>query len=109
SMTWGMGHLLLAPTTLDHGFGLRFVLRRASADELSTITMHALDSTPRTARTSIYGGASLESFGLEELGEVVSRLAAKATTSGLSSARPDKDVRVSMKGADALSLPLAKS
>ncbi|MBN9791796.1 hypothetical protein DMP17_24790 [Pseudonocardia sp. TMWB2A] len=107
-MTWGMGHLLLANDVIDDGFGLRFALRRADAEQVSALTTHALDTLPRTARLSVFGGTAINSFGMEEVGEVVSRLVGKVSASGLSSDKPGEPTLVSVKGADALSVPLGK-
>jgi uncharacterized protein (TIGR04141 family) len=109
ALSWGMGHLLFNQAVTDDGFGLRFALRRANHKDIQALTSHALDTLPKTARMSVFGGASLDSFGLEEIGEVVSRLVGKMSAKGLSSERPDKDTFITVKGADALSIPLAKT
>jgi uncharacterized protein (TIGR04141 family) len=120
-LSWSMGHLLINPTYIDDGFGLRFALRKADPDEVSALTSHALDSVPKTARTSVIGGAPLDSFGLEEIGEIVSRFAGRIQAKGLScdlKANPQKvgknkvsqqPRKITIRGADALGIPLAKS
>jgi uncharacterized protein (TIGR04141 family) len=59
ALTWGMGHLLLDSSRIDDGFGLRFALRRADAKQISALTTHALDTLPRTARLSVFGGTAI--------------------------------------------------
>ena len=103
-----MGHLLVDGDRLDDGFGLRFALRRADSRRISALTTHALDKLPRTARLSVFGGTAINSFGLEEIGEVVSRLVGKIPAEGFSSDRPGTPTFITVKGADSLSVPLGK-
>lgn len=119
-LSWSMGHLLINPTYIDDGFGLRFALRRARPEAVSALTSHALDTVPRTARTSVFGGASLGSFGLEEIGEIVSRFVGKIEAEGLTcDIKPDLEKpkskamrgvsrKITVRGADSLGIPLAK-
>ena len=93
---------------MDDGFGLRFALRRADSKQISALTAHALDTLPRTARLSVLGGTAINSFGLEEIGEVVSRIVGKIPAEGFSSDRPNSPTYISVKGADALSVPLGR-
>ncbi|WP_197519587.1 DUF6119 family protein [Pseudonocardia sp. HH130630-07] len=108
-LTWGMGHLLISSNVMDDGFGLRFALRRADAEQVSALTTHALDTLPRTARLSVFGGTTINSFGMEEIGEVVSRLVGKIPADGFSSDKPGTPTFITVKGADALSVPLGKT
>lgn len=107
-LSWGMAHLIVNSSMQDEGFGLRFALRRADSNRLNGLTTHALDSVPRTARTSVLGGASLGAFGMEEIGEVLGRLIGRIPADGLSSQNAGGDNYISVKGADSLSLPLGK-
>ncbi|MGW6210893.1 DUF6119 family protein [Streptomyces sp. NPDC055109] len=108
ALTWGFGHLLLNPLFLDSGFGLRFAIRKASPDQVRSLTSHTMDTLARTARTSVPSGASLDAFGIEEIGEVISRLVGRISVSGLTAAAGKADSYVTARGADGLSLPLAK-
>lgn len=107
-LSWGMGHLMVDGDRMDDGFGLRFALRRADSKQISALTAHALDTLPRTARLSVLGGTAISSFGLEEIGEVVSRIVGKIPADGFSSDRSDNPTFISIKGADALSVPLGR-
>ncbi|MFJ1651735.1 DUF6119 family protein [Streptomyces sp. NPDC088337] len=109
ALTWGFGHLLLNPLFLDNGFGLRFAIRKASPDQVRSLTSHTMDTLARTARTSVPSGASLDAFGVEEIGEVISRLVGRISVSGLTAAAGKPDSYATVRGADGLSLPLAKS
>lgn len=71
-LSWGMGFLLFDQKHVDSGFGLRFAIRRADPDEVRSLTIHALDALPSTAKSSVLGGAKMGAFGMEELGEVLS-------------------------------------
>ncbi|GAA3652578.1 hypothetical protein GCM10022267_43610 [Lentzea roselyniae] len=120
ALSWGMGHITLEQKYIDTGFGLRFALRRADADQISALTTHALDTLPKTARMSVMGGTSLRSYGLEEIGEVISRLVGRIPADGLSSdvkptvtpkgrkTKPPAKKFITVKGADSLGIPLAK-
>ncbi|MDN3284288.1 TIGR04141 family sporadically distributed protein [Streptomyces thermocarboxydus] len=109
ALTWGFGHILLNPLFLDNGFGLRFAIRKASPDQVRSLTSHTMDTLARTARTSVPSGASLDAFGVEEIGEVISRLVGRISVSGLTAAAGKADSYATVRGADGLSLPLAKS
>ncbi|WP_435582348.1 DUF6119 family protein [Amycolatopsis thermoflava] len=120
-ISWSMGHLLINSTHIDDGFGLRFALRKADPDDVRSLTSHSIDTVPRTARTSVIGGAPLGSFGLEEIGEIVSRFVGQVSSEGLSCyVKPssikvgDKTIagspkKITVRGADSLGIPLAKS
>lgn len=121
ALTWSMGHLVVNPIYVDDGFGLRFALRRADPEDVRALTIHALDTVSRTSRTSVIGGAPLDSFGMEEVGEIVSRLVGRVVATGFASDKlrsgqeKEKDKvsatpkKVTIRGADALGIPLAKS
>lgn len=109
ALTWGFGHLVLNPAYLDSGFGLRFAIRKASPDLMRSLTSHTLDSLARTARTSVPSGATLDAFGIEEIGEVISRLVGRISAAGLTAAAGKPDSYATVRGADGLSLPLGKS
>ncbi|PKW14835.1 uncharacterized protein (TIGR04141 family) [Saccharopolyspora spinosa] len=108
-LSWGMGHLVVSSERIDDGFGLRFALRRADSNQISALTTHALDSLPRTARLSIFGGTAINSFGMEDIGEVVSRIVGKIPATGLSSSRANVEAFITVRGADALSVPIGRT
>ncbi|MEV0899997.1 DUF6119 family protein [Actinoplanes sp. NPDC049802] len=109
ALSWGMGFLLFDQKYVDPGFGLRFAIRRADPDEVRSLTVHALDTLPRTAKTSVLGGAKIGAFGMEELGEVLSRLVGRVPADGLSCATEDGKTWITVRGSDALSLPLGRT
>jgi len=65
-----------------------------------------MDTLARTARTTVPGGAGLQSFGMEEIGELVSRLVGRIPGDGLTAARADANSYITVRGADGLSIPL---
>ncbi|MFD6337924.1 DUF6119 family protein [Streptomyces sp. NPDC060131] len=109
ALTWGFGHLLLNPSSIDNGFGLRFAIRKASADQVRSLTSHTLDTLARTARTSVPSGAAIDAFGIEEIGEVISRLVGRISVTGLTAASGKNQSYATIRGAEGLSLPLAKN
>jgi uncharacterized protein (TIGR04141 family) len=107
ALCWGFGHLVISPSRIDPGFGLRFAIRRASPQQVRSLTIHTMDTLARTARTTVPGGATLQSFGMEEIGELVSRLVGRIPAKGLTGARGGDNDFITVRGADGLSIPLA--
>jgi uncharacterized protein (TIGR04141 family) len=105
-LSWGFGHLILAPSRIDPSFGLRFAIRRANPQQVRSLTIHTMDTLARTARTTVPAGATLEAFGMEEIGEVVSRLVGRISANGLSGTREGDENYLTVRGADGLSIPL---
>lgn len=104
ALAYGMGFQLLETARIDSGFGQRIALRTADPRELRSLTRTTLDQRARTERASIPGGDDLRGFGAGALGELVTRLVAKADISTLTGGT--KPIRI--RGADALSVPLGK-
>ncbi|SCF41422.1 DUF6119 family protein [Micromonospora saelicesensis] len=109
ALTWGMGFLILDPKYMDAGFGIRFAIRKADPRRVRSVTTNAIDALPRTAKTSILGGAALSAFRIEEIGEVLHRMVVAVPSDGLTCERPDKKNYITVRGADALNVPLGKS
>nr|WP_194239890.1 DUF6119 family protein [Amycolatopsis sp. YIM 10] len=120
-LSWSMGHIVVNSTFIDDGFGLRFALRKGDSKSISSLTSHALETVPRTARTSVFGGSTLDAFGLEEIGEIVSRFVGGIEAEGLTcsirpasrsasrSGKPRPSRVITVRGSDALGMPLALS
>lgn len=107
-LSWGFGHLIFLPSQIDPSFGLRFALRRANPRQVRSLTVHTMDTLARTARTTVPAGATLEAFGMEEVGEVVSRLVGRIPADGLSGATGSTEDYLTVRGADGLSIPLGR-
>ncbi len=104
AVTFGMGFQLLDQRYVDNGFGQRIAIRCADQTKLNSVTKVTLDERSKTERSSIPSGASLRSFGFEDVGELATRLVASGNVQGVGN--PLKPVTI--RGADALSLPLSK-
>jgi len=108
-LSWGMGFLIFHPKHLDAGFGIRFAIRKADPRRVRSVTTNAIDALPRTAKTSILGGADLRAFRIEEIGEVLNRMVVSAPSDGLSCEEPGERTWITVRGADALTVPLGKT
>lgn len=104
AVTFGMGFQLLDQRYIDTGFGQRVAIRGADPARLNSITKVTLDESAKTDRSSIPVGASLRSFGFEDIGELATRVVAAGTIDGIGTGGKS----VAIRGADALSLPLSK-
>jgi uncharacterized protein (TIGR04141 family) len=105
ALTYGMGFQLLDYNKLDPGFGQRVAIRTADANALNSLTRTTLDHRSRTDRFSIPSGEHLRGFGVGDFGELVTRLVARARIEGLTAG----DDELGVRGADALSVPLARA
>jgi uncharacterized protein (TIGR04141 family) len=105
AITYGMGFQLLDQNHVDAGFGQRIAIRSATDGVLSSVTRTTLDAKARVDRLSIPSGDHLRNFGVGDFGELVTRLVAKARIGGLT----DPNETITVRGADALSLPLART
>lgn len=108
ALTYGMGFLLLKPELVEPNFGLRFAVRSLDPDEVRQITRHVLDNRTQINRNSVPTGQHVRGFGIEEYGEIVSRLVGRAKISGFTFSSAGGPT-FSFSASDSLSLPLAKS
>ena len=104
AVTFGMGFQLLDQRYIDTGFGQKVAIRGADPARLQSITRVALDEWAKTDRSSIPVGASLRSFGFEDIGELATRIVTSGNVDGIGTGEKP----VTIRGADALSLPLSK-
>lgn len=102
-LTYGLGFQLLNQARVDPGFGQRVAIRSARPNDLNSISRVTLDARSRVERLSVPAGVHLRGLGGGDLGEIVTRLVASASIPGLSG--PEE---VKVRGADSLSLPLAR-
>lgn len=104
AVTFGFGFQLLDQSYIDVGFGKRIAIRCIDPDSLKSITKVTLDDRAKTDRSSIPSGVSLRGFGFEEIGELATRLVASGKIDNIWGA----DKSATVRGADALSVPLSK-
>jgi len=105
AITWGLGFHFLESERVDFRFGSRIVARSAFPDDLRSITRTILDHRSRVDRSSQPGGGTMRDLGMDEYGEVVNRIEARAMIDDLTIG--DKEIH--LRAADSLQLPLAKS
>lgn len=104
ALTYGMGFQVLDQDYFDAGFGQRIALRSVDVSALSSLTRTTLDTRSRVDRLSIPSGDHLRNFGLSNFGELITRVVARAHIDGLT----DSKETLTLRGAEALQLPLAR-
>jgi uncharacterized protein (TIGR04141 family) len=109
AICYGMGHLLLEQGMIEPAFGLRFAIRSADPEQVRGITRRPLEQRAQINRQTVPGGQALQAFGIEEYGEVISRLAAKAGADLVLTANSGKPKRISFTAGNSLALPLART
>lgn len=105
ALSYGMGFHALRPDLVDGGFGQRVALRTADPIELQSLTRTIFGRRSMTQRASIPGGEGVRRYGFGDVGEIVTRVVARAELSGLTKS----DDLVSIRGSDSLNLPLGRS
>lgn len=105
ALTYGMGFQLLEQRYVDPRFGQRVAIRAADPAALRSLTRTTLDHRSRTDRSSIPSGEQLRSFGVGDFGEIVSRVVGPAIIPAMTVG----DGSVTIRGADALSVPLGRT
>ncbi|MCX9192854.1 hypothetical protein C3Y87_15810 [Carbonactinospora thermoautotrophica] len=106
ALTYGMGHLLIDPAAVEPGFGLAFAVRVVEPDRVRQVTHSVIDVSARNSRSSVPTGQHIRAFGIEEYGEIISRLAGELSEVGLTFNRRTKARVVNVAGADALKIHL---
>lgn len=105
ALSYGMGFHLLKSEHLDGGFGQRIALRTVDPNELQSLTRTVLGRRAMTQRSSIPGGEGVRGFGFGDVGEIVTRIAAKAEFESLTLG----EKQVSIRGSDSLNIPLGRT
>jgi uncharacterized protein (TIGR04141 family) len=105
ALTFGMGHLLLNQSRVTPGFGFSVALRVLKPDAVRQVTHSMMDARGRTDRNSAAQDQHIQGFGIEEYGEVVSRLAGKLGETSLTLSKGRKQ-SVQISGTDALKIHL---
>ena len=103
-LCWGMGWLLLDQSKVDTFFGQRIALRLTDPDKLVSIIKKTLDEKAKVDQTSIPSGERVSRFGIEGIGEAVTKIVGKADLSEFSFAKNG-----SIHGSDSLKIPLGIS
>lgn len=103
AITFGVGFQMLDQRYVDIGFGKRVAIRCVDPSKMNSVTKVTLDDRSKTVRSSIPSGANLRGFDFEDVGELVTRLVAPGRIDGIGA----HDRMITVRGADALSIPLA--
>lgn len=75
---YGRGYLLIADDRKDHGFGIRFALRRLDPAEIQDVARRRIGARGRTDLTLIPDGMPIWALGVEENADVVRRLGGRS-------------------------------
>ena len=107
ALTYGLGRHFLKPTHIEQNFGLKFALTVLNPDRIREVTRNILDEKARVDRNTTPQGQTIESFTIEDYGEIVSRIIGEANVS--LTINRNTASRVTVKGSDALFLPVGKA
>ncbi|WP_218020571.1 DUF6119 family protein [Nocardia beijingensis] len=77
AVTCGTGHWMIPHDRFDPGFGLEFAIRCLDEGRITKVRRHLMDARGRVDENSILGGGSINGFGMERFGEIVSRIAGR--------------------------------
>lgn len=73
-LAYGMGHLMINPARIDPGFGIEFAVRCLDEDRITKVRRQLMDARGRTDENSVTSGEHIRGFGIEQFGEIVSRI-----------------------------------
>ena len=74
-----MGHLMINPARIDPGFGIEFAVRCLDEDRITKVRRQLMDARGRTDENSVTSGEHIRGFGIEQFGEIVSRISGQVT------------------------------
>ncbi|RIQ22840.1 DUF6119 family protein [Jiangella rhizosphaerae] len=75
---YGRGYLLISDDRKDHGFGIRFALRRLDPAEIQDVARRRIGARGRTDLTLVPDGVPIWMLGVEENADVVRRLGGRS-------------------------------
>ena len=78
-LTYGMGHLMINPARIDPGFGIEFAVRCLDEDRITKVRRQLMDARGRTDENSVTSGEHIRGFGIEQFGEIVSKISGQIT------------------------------
>ena len=73
-LAYGMGYLMVDPARIDPGFGIEFAVRCLDEDRITKVRRQLMDARGRTDENSVTSGEHIRGFGIEQFGEIVSRI-----------------------------------
>ena len=78
-LAYGMGHLMINPARIDPGFGIEFAVRCLDEDRITKVRRQLMDARGRTDENSVTSGEHIRGFGIEQFGEIVSKISGQIT------------------------------
>ncbi|WP_101789196.1 TIGR04141 family sporadically distributed protein [Nonomuraea indica] len=75
---YGQGHWWIPDEHKDHGFGIRFAVRRLDPDHVQDVARRRIGARGRTDLTLIPGGMPIWALGIEEQAEVIRRMGGRS-------------------------------
>ena len=73
-LAYGMGALMINPLLIDPGFGIEFAIRCLDQDKITKVRRQLMDARGRSDENSVARGESIRGFGIEQFGEIVTRI-----------------------------------
>ncbi len=89
-LTYGMGHMMIDPARIDPGFGIEFAVRCLDEDRITKVRRQLMDARGRTDENSVTSGEHIRGFGIEQFGEIVSKISGQITNVPLTFTRDRK-------------------
>lgn len=78
-LAYGMGYLMINPARIDPGFGIEFAVRCLDEDRITKVRRQLMDARGRTDENSVTSGEHIRGFGIEQFGEIVSKISGQIT------------------------------
>src|SRR6266568_1339721 len=78
-LAYGMGFLIIDPALIDPGFGIEFAVRCLDEDRITKVRRQLMDARGRTDENSATSGEHIRGFGIEQFGEIVSKISGQIT------------------------------
>lgn len=75
---YGQGHWWIPDVRKDHGFGIRFAVRRLDPDHVQDVARRRIGARGRSDLTLIPGGMPIWALGVEEQAEVIRRMGGRS-------------------------------
>lgn len=73
-LAFGLGHLMIDQARIDPGFGIEFAVRCLDEERITKVRRQVMDARGRTDENSATSGEHIRGFGIEQFGEIVSRI-----------------------------------
>ena len=78
-LAYGMGYLMINPARIDPGFGIEFAVRCLDENRITKVRRQLMDARGRTDENAVTSGEHIRGFGIEQFGEIVSKISGQIT------------------------------